>query len=79
MKLKLRKIGNSWGVIFPMSAIKDLVPSGVIEIEIKQYTEPKVTTPAVPSTPKPIPKAPQNNYYAVCPKHKGYKGKCGCK
>lgn len=35
MQLKLRKIGNSWGVIFPKDVVKPFLEHGVIYLEIE--------------------------------------------
>ncbi len=95
MQLKLRKIGNSWGVLFPMDIIREHVALGVIDIDIKPVkpkTEPK-ERPAkagemakimgekitVPVEIVPPKKAPRADFYTLCPKHNGYKGNCHCK
>ena len=42
MKLKLRKIGNSWGVIFPKESLKpfgDNLSEAYIEVDIGSHAE----------------------------------------
>ena len=68
MKLKLRKIGNSLGVLLPKEVIGTLKAGD--EIEWGVITEPIEKT-------EPLIKKPFNT--EMCPKHPGsFKGTCGC-
>ena len=81
---KLRKIGNSYGILLPKNVItlEDLergyidivITSGTVEQENVITSAPKVIT----SKPNVITHK-SSNAFEFCLKHKGYKRSCGCK
>lgn len=88
MKLKLRKIGNSLGVILPAKVVKcynigDEIEVNVITLEKNVITSnPNVITSDSPdSSATPVDTRPlkQTQTRWWCNKHKSWNLKCGCK
>jgi antitoxin component of MazEF toxin-antitoxin module len=86
MKMKLRKIGNSYGVILPNKMVKSFIDTGEIDLilagsevthEITVGETPEVITSEVEEF-RIVRVKPFN--FEKCKKHHGtYKGTCGCK
>ena len=84
-KAKLRKIGNSLGVLIPIKVITGYSSGDVITLDVITEGEkdaPKVITKEKTEEPVITPKKslPQSNRYEMCEKHPGsMKITCGCK
>lgn len=90
MRLKLRKIGNSFGVILPKDVITSEVKDGFIELNVitNVITFPTVAENVI-TKPVPTPEKTKKELDVItqvkfnfekCKKHHGtYKGTCGCK
>lgn len=84
MKLKLRQIGNSVGVIIPIKVITDYTIGEEIELEVitkKEKNEEKDANVITQGAKKvPVITDENPNRYDFCEKHKGVmKITCGCK
>jgi|GEM_PF-4732119 len=71
MKLKLRKIGNSYGVLLPKEKIKRFLPGGFVDIVIMEtefppepVEEPKVPVEE-PKVPIEEPKVPVEDDFSI--------------
>jgi len=79
-KAKLRKIGNSLGIIIPKNVITSYKQGDEIELNVitSGHKEDNVITPKEDITPSPLPDRVRFNTQ-WCNKHNTYKGTCQCK
>ncbi len=78
-KAKLRRIGNSFGVLIPMKVITGHSSGDVITLDVITKEEGTEEEGAKVITPN-IPKKSLSDRYVMCPKHPGsMKITCGCK
>ena len=85
-KAKLRKIGNSFGIISHKNVITSFVPGEEIELnvitkeDIFNEVAPNVITERLGRPKKPDKQFSASSRFEPCPQHKGsMKVTCGCK